>query len=288
MEPRVDDARLGDAADTDAGMIIFLGCSKSASKAYTHVLRTHTDIHVSSELNLFSFHPAKSVYITYLRHRWSGRGVADFAAALQKLRGTSYWRVGRFNSEDLVRELSQRWPVPFRTVFEALLRIDAAVFGKTRIGAKFPAHVVFTPVFLGWNPAVKIALLARNPMDILQSQTNKAGGGNLIQRASMVAHVATMFNITVGYAWLYRNSERVHYLPYERFKNHKAETVAGLASFLGFPFASEMTDIPVLGSKTGPDQKPIRITAFERILLNVFTAGFRGLHTRMSVSHLPA
>lgn len=263
-------------------MTFFLGCSKSASKAYTHVLRTHTDIHVSSELNLFSFNPSKSVYITYLKNRWMRASLANFAKDLNRLRGTSFWRVGRFSSDDFVKRLKDRWPVSFKSVVKTLLDLDAAIFEKTRIGAKFPAHVVFTPFFLRFTDDSRVILLTREPLPILQSQTNKTGSRNAYRRFAMILHVAVMFDITVFYAWVYRQSHRVLFLPFERFTSNRSETVSRMAHFLDVPYNGAMDDIPVLGSKTGPDQVKVHIYPLERILLRVFTLGFRTLYQRLS------
>ncbi|MEL7146736.1 MAG: sulfotransferase [Bacteroidota bacterium] len=264
-------------------MIFFFGCSRTASKAYQHILNQHTDIHISRELHLISSPRKKSLYLVYLKYRWRHRSLPKLCAELATLRSSTYWRTKQYDAGLFLEYLKENdiQTIGFKTLVRALMDFDAQKNGKAILGAKFPAHIFFFPVFryLWGFKNGKYIFLARKPRDIVFSQFNKHEMRNPLLRISMVLYVAFMFDFTIFYSKFF-SKKNVHFIKYEDFKVNREKVVQDLCVFTGQQYHSGMIQVKVFDSLIRKDTTAYQLSGFENVLLQIATFPWSNLYAK--------
>ncbi|MDW3193287.1 MAG: sulfotransferase [Cytophagales bacterium] len=255
-------------------MVFFLGCSRTASKGYMHVLNEHTTYNVTRELHLHKKNKGNTVYKCYQKFS-SNKNVGLLAQELENLKNASYWK-----SDDFVAQKFQKFLEKTNTanltywgLVSKILEFDSDQKNKEFCGAKFPLHIAYFPTLKKHFPKSQFVFLARDPLTMAFSQFNKHKMTSFSRRFTMLLYTAIMFNCTILFGNIFRPKNST-FISYENFKADKRKIIQDLCKFLNITFDEEMLDIPVLGSRIQTDSSPYKLSKLESLGLKVFTFPF--------------
>lgn len=245
-----------------------------------HVLNEHSAFNVTKELHLHKKSRGNTVYKAFLNYK-KNQDLEVLSEDLGKINNASFWKSNNYDAKSFHVFLKKKEVTDFNywQLIRFILEFDCSQNGKKEAGAKFPLHIAYFPFFKKRFSTDSYIFLARDPKNIAFSQFNKHKLKSRIRRLSMVFYTAIMFNLTIFYGKVVAPKKSI-LLSYENFKNNRNETTQKLCEFLEIPFNSEMTEIPVLGSRIEVDSTPYQLNVLESAILKFLTFPFSTIYKK--------
>ncbi|WP_169513380.1 sulfotransferase family protein [Flexithrix dorotheae] len=247
-----------DFKNFDFQPIFIVGMPRTGSKIFKNIVNHNSNINISPEI--FFITPS------WIRHDFinltkSKLGRIESEENLQKLVNLmfdntffgTYWRDIKGNKSDMLAIL-KKTDKSFKEIFIALLKYDAHINGKTKIGAKFPVHIASAKKLQNWFPEAKFIHLNRHPLAIYNSQKrkhlkNQKGWFNR-QKMSFKILIVTILTYRSSCNFFKANRNNSNYLmcTYENLINDSEEVIKRLCEFLEINYKQEMLYPPAKGS----------------------------------------
>ncbi|MFY0593580.1 sulfotransferase [Roseivirga sp.] len=265
-------------------MLFIVGSSRTASKAYMHLLNVHTHFNITRELHLHKRKGPGCIKAKLKAFNSNKLDLGALANELGQLSNASYWKSDDFKPDGFKKFLAQKdfKKLSYSQLVDLLLEHDKLNNEKIQAGAKFPMHISFFPILKNWYPKEKFIFLCRNPADVAFSQFNKHRLEKPTGRFIMLVYTAIMFNFTVLWGNLLKPKNSI-FIPYELFKKDRQNVIQQLCEFLELRFNPAMLDLPILDSRIGQDKVLFRLKKLEKTLLIILTFPFNVIYHKRKV-----
>jgi len=209
-------------------------------------------------------------------------GPLDSPGALDRLMDLLYSGIpdGWFWSEadrlldrDMLYERLAGQPLSMRSIFDAILTVQARMHDKKCKGAKFPMHYSYAPQLLEWYPDCRLIHTTRNPKAVYASQAAKylRSEQNTVKKSFM--RFMQFVHINIQTSWTAHLHRKLDHLPnyrlvrYEDLVLEPESEIRQLCDFLEIPFQQDMLKPEQFGSSfdgIGKNHQGIERSSLER------------------------